>query len=93
MKLNSVLDPIVIAVIGLTVGMIVGYTQPRTSSAPPASPTPTPTPSRFRFECKASVDNPCKPRGRIIAYGATCAEAQALLENDLQTLACEKEVK
>lgn len=53
-------------------------------------PTPTPTPeqSRFTFECKVSVVNPCKKHGRVVAYGTTCEEARVLLENDLQTMAC-----
>ena len=53
-----------------------------------ASPSPTPSPSRFDFQCKASVVNPCKKHGRVVAYGATCEEARVLLENDLQTMAC-----
>ena len=87
MKLNRVLDLFFIVVIGMVVGFIFGRSSLSSRTMTPL-PTPTPTPSRFHFECEASVDNPCRPHGRIIAYGATCAEAQTLLENDLQTLAC-----
>jgi len=52
-------------------------------------PIVTPTPSTgVHFECKAIIDNPCRPRARIVAYGATCEEARVTLENDLKTIAC-----
>jgi len=87
MNMNDTVKTYAFFFVMLALFMLMFGRYPERVTVTPPIVTPTPI-TGIRFECKAIVVNPCRPRARVVAYGATCEEARVTLENDLKTIAC-----